>query len=210
MAKALPTASAGSPRCLPSQNGLLPDSLQPQKYFVPDSSAVHGIGVNSVPLWEPSQKGCSHAAGQGRGCRCRTGEGAGGRVSEMQQQQRRSMTLQRGPSCDTSRANLVLAAAAGAPVVGLASLNLDGIGRLFRADHLRTARRTGHLPVRCRANPAANPNRRPLGTAAPPRRVRAPVRRTSDASPCPCSVCEAALAAADLPCGNVSPRARGL
>ena len=57
-----------------------------------------------------------------------------------------------------SRVNLLLGAAAGAPVVCLASLDLDGIGRPFRADHLRTAQRTGPFSL-------ANTNR-PLGHAS--------------------------------------------
>ena len=32
--------------------------LQPQKYTVPDALGVYFTGVNSEPLWLPSQKGC--------------------------------------------------------------------------------------------------------------------------------------------------------
>lgn len=44
--------------CEPSQSGGLPLTLQPQKNTLPDFSAVYFTGVNSVPLCEPSQKGC--------------------------------------------------------------------------------------------------------------------------------------------------------
>jgi hypothetical protein len=43
--------------CAPSHRGLLPLALQPQKYTVLDASAWYFTGVNSDPLWEPSQKG---------------------------------------------------------------------------------------------------------------------------------------------------------
>ena len=44
-------------RCVPSQRGLLPVFLQPQKEIVPASSALNSTGVNPLPLCEPSQNG---------------------------------------------------------------------------------------------------------------------------------------------------------
>jgi hypothetical protein len=44
--------------CVPSQNGLPPVALHPQSQTSSLASAVNGIGVNPVPLCEPSQNGC--------------------------------------------------------------------------------------------------------------------------------------------------------
>jgi len=43
--------------CVPSQSGAPALLLQPQKYSVWSLSAWYSTGVNSVSLWEPSQKG---------------------------------------------------------------------------------------------------------------------------------------------------------
>jgi len=43
---------------LPSHIGCDLVALQPQKNTFVDSVASYFIGVNSEPLWEPSQKGC--------------------------------------------------------------------------------------------------------------------------------------------------------
>jgi hypothetical protein len=42
---------------LPSHIGVLPVRLQAQKKTLPVLGAFHSCGVNSVPLWLPSQKG---------------------------------------------------------------------------------------------------------------------------------------------------------
>ena len=44
--------------CEPSQNGWLLVCLQAQKNIFLASSALYARGVNSVPLCDPSQKGC--------------------------------------------------------------------------------------------------------------------------------------------------------
>jgi len=43
---------------LPSQSGAFPVLLQAQNQMVPDSEGTYRLGLNSVYLWEPSQKGC--------------------------------------------------------------------------------------------------------------------------------------------------------
>ena len=65
-------ASAGQAHFSPSSHS----------HLEPDSSAVHGMGVNSVPWWEPSQNGCSRETGQGRGGRGRAWERAASAQSE--------------------------------------------------------------------------------------------------------------------------------
>ena len=64
-----------------------------------------------------------------------------------------------------SRVNLLLGAAAGAPVVCLASLDLDGIGRPFRADHLRTAQRTGPFSLANTNRPLVHASAASSGTS---------------------------------------------
>ena len=46
-----------SPLWVPSQNGGVCVSLQPQKFTRVDRVALCLIGENAVSLWEPSQKG---------------------------------------------------------------------------------------------------------------------------------------------------------
>jgi hypothetical protein len=43
--------------CEPSHNGAVFVCLQPQNQTVWVASALYSTGVNSVPLWLPSQKG---------------------------------------------------------------------------------------------------------------------------------------------------------
>jgi hypothetical protein len=43
--------------CVPSQSGALAEFLQQQKNTFSDLAAAYWIGVNSVPLCEPSQNG---------------------------------------------------------------------------------------------------------------------------------------------------------
>ena len=44
--------------CEPSQSGGLPVALQPQKNTCLEASATYFTGLNSEPLWAPSQNGC--------------------------------------------------------------------------------------------------------------------------------------------------------
>lgn len=44
--------------CVPSQSGRFDECLQPQKNSFLDASAVYLTGAKSLPLCEPSQKGC--------------------------------------------------------------------------------------------------------------------------------------------------------